>query len=239
MMTGHIIIAIDGYSSTGKSSFAKLIAKKYGLLYLDSGALYRAVTLFAMENGFIGPDGLDINGMRPFLGDLNIHFACTPDGRNRTFIGGRDVEDDIRTMAVSQNVSLVSADRSVRSFVDNILHEHGRRASVVMDGRDIGSTVFPDADLKIFMTADKRIRAERRALELREKGEECDIDEVMKNLEERDYMDSHREISPLTKAEDAITLDNTEMTFDDQMAWVGAILKDKFNLMPSVNESRD
>lgn len=232
MSPAHIIIAIDGFSSTGKSSFAKLIAKTYGLLYLDSGALYRAVTLFAMENGFLRDGKLDVSGLQPFLGDLNIHFECSAQGRNLTFIGGRNVEDDIRTMAVSQNVSIVAAERSVRAYVDNILHEHGKRSSVVMDGRDIGTTVFPDADLKIFMTADPLVRAQRRADELRAKGEQCRIEDVLKNLQERDYLDSHREVSPLSQAPDAVVLDNTEMTFDDQMEWVGGILDSKFNLLP-------
>lgn len=231
MTSTHIIIAIDGYSSTGKSSFAKLIAKNYGLLYLDSGALYRAVTLFAMENGFLKDGILDMGGLQPFLGDLNIHFE-TKDGRNLTFIGGRNVESEIRSMAVSQNVSLVAAERGVRAYVDNILHEHGERSGVVMDGRDIGSTVFPNAGLKIFMTADPMVRAQRRADELRAKGEECDIEDVLKNLQERDYLDSHREVSPLVQADDAIVLDNTTMTFDDQMEWLGAILKEKFHLSP-------
>lgn len=232
MKNRPIIIAIDGFSSTGKSSFAKIIAKTYGLLYLDSGALYRAVTLFAMENSFIENGVLDSAGIRPFLGDLNIHFEPGPDGLGQTFIGGRNVEKDIRTMAVSGNVSPVATDRYVRAYVDNILHEHGRKGGVIMDGRDIGTTVFPDADLKIFMTASDEIRARRRADELKAKGESCDIAEVLKNLKERDYIDSHREVSPLSKADDAIVLDNTDMTFDDQMAWIGTILKDRFGILP-------
>lgn len=232
MPSTHIIIAIDGYSSTGKSSFAKLIAKSYGLLYLDSGALYRAVTLFAMENGFLRNGILDMNGLQPFLGDLNIHFEYSGDGRNLTFIGGRNVEDDIRSMAVSENVSIVAAERAVRTYVDNILHEHGRRSGVIMDGRDIGSTVFPDADLKIFMTADPMVRAKRRCDELRSKGEQCEFEDVLANLRERDYLDSHREVSPLVKAPDAIVLDNTSMTFENQMEWIEALLKERFNLSP-------
>lgn len=228
-MDRNIIIAIDGYSSTGKSSFAKLIAGSYGLMYLDSGALYRAVTLFAIEGGFIHDGVLDISGMAPFLGDLHIHFRKCAD-KVHTFIGGRDVENDIRGMTVAENVSIVAADRTVRSFVDNILHECGRKGGVIMDGRDIGTTVFPDADLKIFMTADPLVRARRRAAEMAEKGEDCNIEEIMRNLLERDYIDSHREISPLSKAPDAIVLDNTDMTFDDQMKWIGEILRDKFNL---------
>lgn len=226
-----IIIAIDGFSSTGKSSFAKKVAAAYGLLYLDSGALYRAVTLFAMENGYIRDGILDISSMAPFLGDLNIHFENVG-SRSETFIGGRNVEGEIRTMAVSSNVSPVSADRMVRNYVNGILHAYGNKGGVVMDGRDIGTTVFPDADMKIFMTADKTVRAQRRAMELEAKGEKTDVEEVLKNLQERDYIDSHREISPLAKAEDAIVLDNSNMTFDDQMQWLGSILKERFNMEP-------
>ena len=236
-----IIIAIDGYSSTGKSSFAKLVASRYRLLYLDSGALYRAVTLFAMENGSVGPGGFDASSLRPFLGDLNIRFRRVGNGECHTFIGGRDVEKDIRTMSVSSNVSSVAADPFVRRYVDSLLRSHavpggnGCQDSagiqgVIMDGRDIGTTVFPDADLKIFMTADVAVRAERRAAELRAKGEEVSMEEVMANLKERDWADSHREVSPLVQAPDAIVLDNTEMTFDDQMAWIAALLEQKFGM---------
>jgi len=228
----RIIIAIDGYSSTGKSSFAKMIARAYGLLYLDSGALYRAVTLYAMEGGYIKDGVLDADTLVPFLGDLNIHFEHTSPGQINTFIGGRNVEAQIRTMAVSQNVSAVSACAHVRNYVDSILHEYGRKGGIIMDGRDIGSTVFPDADLKIFMTADPLVRARRRALELLEKGEKCDMDQVMKNLLERDYVDSHRQASPLRRPDDAIDLDNSNMTIQDQMDWIAGILSDKFSLQP-------
>lgn len=232
-----IIIAIDGYSSTGKSSFAKRIARAYGFLYLDSGALYRAVTLFAMENGFISDGVVDVAGLQPFLGDLNIHFEYSKqDGRSLTFIGGRNVEADIRTLQVSGNVSLVASQRCVRNFVDGILREHGRVSNVVMDGRDIGTTVFPDAGVKIFMTADVGIRAARRAAELREKGEECNLAAVLRNLQERDYIDSHRDVSPLVQASDAIVLDNSHMTFDDQMHWIAGILRDKYGLEPLTDE---
>lgn len=228
MFKRPIIIAIDGYSSTGKSSFAKKVAKAYGLIYLDSGALYRAVTLFAMENNFIRDGVLDSAALRGFMGDLNIHFERSKDGAIQTYIGGRNVEKEIRTMAVSSNVSPVSADLYVRNYVDNLLHAYGSKGNVIMDGRDIGTTVFPDADLKIFMTADTTVRAQRRAAELAAKGEPCSMEEVTKNLLERDYIDSHREVSPLTQAPDAIVLDNTSMTFDDQMEWIGVILKERF-----------
>jgi len=226
----NIIIAIDGYSSTGKSSFAKMVASKYGLLYLDSGALYRAVTLFAMENSLICGDELDSTALRGFLGDLNIHFEYSPEGKSLTYVGGRNVENEIRGMRVSENVSLVASDPFVRNFVDNILHAYGNRGGVIMDGRDIGTTVFPDADLKIFMTADPQVRAQRRAAELEAKGQHCEMSEVLENLRSRDWTDSHRKASPLTQAKDAIVLDNTDMTFEDQMAWIGNILKEKFGI---------
>lgn len=233
MSNSSIIIAIDGFSSTGKSSFARLIAKTYGLLYLDSGALYRAVTLFAMENHFMEDGRLDISGITPFLGDLNIHFKYSPvDGSSLTYMGGRNIEADIRSMAVAANVSPVATERVVRSYVDNILHEYGRKGGVIMDGRDIGTTVFPNADLKIFMTASMEVRALRRATELRAKGEPCDVEQVSLNLQERDYIDSHREASPLAKADDAIVLDNTDMTLEDQMVWIGEILKTRFGILP-------
>lgn len=227
-----IIIAIDGYSSTGKSSFAKRIAAAYGLLYLDSGALYRGVTLFAMENGFITGNTLDLGGMAPFLGDLHLHFEYSPDGKSLTYMGGRNVEEQIRTMAVSENVSMVAAAKLVRNYVDGILHEYGKEGGIIMDGRDIGTTVFPDAHLKIFMTADPQVRARRRMDELVSKGEQCTLEAVLKNLQERDWADSHREVSPLSRAEDAIDLDNTSMTFEDQMQWIGNILDEKFGIKP-------
>lgn len=232
MSEKSIIIAIDGYSSTGKSTFAKKIAAAYGLLYLDSGALYRAVTLFAMENRFIENGVLDTSGMAPFLGELNIHFEFSADGRSETHMGGRNIEREIRTMAVSENVSPVAADRTVRNYVNGILHEYGKKGGFTMDGRDIGTTVYPYADLKIFMTADDMVRARRRADELALKGEGCDVAEVLKNLKERDYIDSHREISPLAKADDAIVLDNSNMSMEQQMEWIGAILSERFGMLP-------
>lgn len=228
MNVPDIIIAIDGYSSTGKSSFAKLVAADLGFVYLDSGALYRGVTLFAMENGLID-DGcrIDVPALVKAMEGLDLHFENHGEG-SRLYMGGRCVEKEIRTLAVSSKVSPVSAVPEVRRFVDEILHAAGRDRRVVMDGRDIGTTVFPDAELKIFMTADRMVRARRRALELEGKGEKADINEVLRNLEERDYIDSHREVSPLSKADDAVILDNSEMTFDDQMDWIHAILKERF-----------
>lgn len=222
-----IIIAIDGYSSTGKSSFAKLLASKLDFLYLDSGALYRGVTLFAVENGYISGDGsIDEGALKAALTGLDLHFEN--DGKSsRLYNGGRCIEQEIRTLAISDKVSPISALPFVREYVDSILHEAGRKRRIVMDGRDIGTTVFPDAEIKIFMTADPMVRAERRAAELREKGEEADIDDVLRNLRERDRIDSSRKTSPLVQAPDAIVLDNSSMSFDDQLQWFMELLDKK------------
>lgn len=223
-----IIIAIDGYSSTGKSSFAKLIAKEFGFLYLDSGALYRAVTLYAMENGLINADGsIKSDELNERLGDIDVHFEYSPTG-SKTYIGERCVEDEIRTIGISNHVSPIAALPEVRDFVNEKLVEFGRKKRIVMDGRDIGTTVFPQAELKIFMVADDNIRAERRAAEMRAKGNAVDFSAVLANLKERDYIDSHRETSPLKQAPDAIVLDNSHMSMDDQMAWLRNIIKKEF-----------
>ena len=224
MTIPDIIIAIDGYSSTGKSSFAKIIANEFSFLYLDSGALYRGVTLFAIENGFIADDNaIDVPALTLAMEDLDLHF-----GEGGTYIGNRCIEKEIRSMAVAGKVSPIATVPQVRSFVDRKLREFGRMKRVVMDGRDIGTTVFPDAELKIFMTADPLIRAQRRAEEMKAKGTDVDMDEVLKNLQERDYIDSHREASPLTQAPDAIVLDNSHMTMEDQMAWLKDIISERF-----------
>ena len=219
-----IIIAIDGYSSTGKSSFAKIIANEFSFLYLDSGALYRGVTLFAIENGFITDDcTIDVPGLDAALKNLDLHF-----GEGGTYIGDRCIEKEIRSLAVAGKVSPIATIAEVRNFVDRKLREFGRKKRVVMDGRDIGTTVFPDAELKIFMTADPMIRAQRRAAEMEAKGMKAELSEVLKNLQERDHIDSTREVSPLTQAADAIVLDNSHMTIEDQMAWVKNIISERF-----------
>lgn len=226
--TPDIIIAIDGYSSTGKSSFAKLIAKEFSYLYLDSGALYRAVTLYAMENGMISANGdIDVPALVSKLPELDIHFEYTPEG-SHTYIGDRCVDSLIRTIEVSSHVSPISVLPEVRNFVDRKLVEYGKNKRIVMDGRDIGTSVFPNADLKIFMTADDNVRAERRLKEMQASGKAPDFEAVLKNLKERDYIDSHRETSPLRKADDAIVLDNSNMTMDDQMVWIRGFISDKF-----------
>ena len=224
MQIPDIIIAIDGYSSTGKSSFAKIVANEFSFLYLDSGALYRGVTLFAIENGFITDDCIiDVPGLDKALESLDLHF-----GTEGTYIGDRCIEQEIRSLAVADKVSPIATVAEVRDFVDRKLREVGKKKRIVMDGRDIGTTVFPEAEIKIFMTADPMIRAERRAAEMRAKGEEVSLEEVLKNLQERDYIDSHREVSPLSQAEDAIVLDNSHMTIDDQVVWLKNIISERF-----------
>ena len=219
-----ITIAIDGYSSTGKSSFAKKIANEFSFLYLDSGALYRGVTLFAIENGHIGDDNtINVPELTKALENLDIHFE-----EGGTYMGERCIEQEIRSMAVADKVSPIATVAQVRNYVDRRLREFGKAKRVVMDGRDIGTTVFPDAELKIFMTADPIVRARRRAEEMQAKGLDASMDEVIRNLQERDYIDSHREVSPLTQAEDAIVLDNSEMTMDQQMVWLKNLICEKF-----------
>lgn len=225
MRIPDIIIAVDGYSSTGKSSFAKIIANEFSFLYLDSGALYRGVTLFAIENGYIADDNtINVPELDKALENLDLHF-----GADGTYIADRCIEQEIRSMEVAGKVSPIATVAEVREFVDRKLREFGKAKRVVMDGRDIGTTVFPDAELKIFMTADPMVRAERRALEMREKGLEVNIEDVLKNLQERDYIDSHREVSPLTQAADAVVLDNSHMTMQQQMEWLKGIISERFS----------
>ncbi|MBR1575362.1 MAG: (d)CMP kinase [Bacteroidales bacterium] len=231
MQVPDIIIAIDGYSSTGKSTLAKLLAKEFSFLYLDSGALYRGVTLFAQEHGYITEDGvIDEEALRSHLGELDLHFEYTPEG-SKTFIGDRCVEAEIRSLRVSGQVSPISAIAFVRAFVDDKLHEAGAAKRVVMDGRDIGTTVFPDAELKIFMTASTEVRTRRRYDEMVGKGETPDWEEVKANLLERDYIDSHREVSPLARAGDAFILDNSDMTLKEEVVWTEGLIHGRFGIL--------
>ena len=223
-----IKIAVDGYSSTGKSSFARLIAKEFSFLYLDSGALYRAVTLFAISKGLTGEGGsVDAVALSASLPEIRITFRNDRDG-SHTFLGDECVDEAIRTIEVSSYVSPVAVIPEVREFVDRILRDYGKAGRVVMDGRDIGTTVFPDAELKIFMVADANVRAMRRLKEMKASGSDADFDTVLENLKTRDYIDSHRETSPLRQAEDAIVLDNTDMTLEDQMVWLRDIVRSRF-----------
>lgn len=215
-----IIIAIDGYSSTGKSSFAKLIAKKLGYIHLDSGALYRAVTLHGLRNGTIADGKIDAEALVATLPGLEV--SQRPD----TYIGEENVEGLIRQMEVSSYVSPVSAIPPVRTFVDDNLHKMASGGGVVMDGRDIGTTVFPNAELKIFMTADDLVRAMRRYREMDDPG--TTFIDVLNNLRDRDKRDSTREVSPLRKADDAIVLDNTCMTMEQEIEWLVNLLNEKY-----------
>ena len=227
MKLPDIIIAIDGYSSTGKSTLAKLIAEHFSFLYLDSGALYRGVTLHALENNLISEDGaIDEAALKAALPKLDLDFRA-----GGTHIGDRCIEKEIRTLEVSGHVSPVSAIPFVREYVDERLHAFGRRKRVVMDGRDIGTTVFPDAEVKIFMTASDEVRAKRRYDEMKAKGQDPTMEEVMKNLRERDYIDSHREVSPLSRAADAFVLDNSEMNLHEELVWFQGLAQGRFGIL--------
>ena len=231
MNVPDIIIAVDGFSSTGKSTFAKMVAKEFGFLYLDSGAMYRGVTLFAMESGFIAEDGtIDQPALKAVIGTLDLHFR-RDSGATLLFLGDRCIEDQIRTLEVSSHVSPVSAIPFVRNFVDSKLHAFSEGGRVIMDGRDIGTTVFPNAELKIFMTADENVRAQRRYDEMVSKGETPVFEEVLANLKERDYIDSHRETSPLSQAADAFVMDNTHMTMHEELVWALGVIQGKFGIL--------
>ena len=213
-MTSRIIIAIDGYSSTGKSTFAKAIASELGYVYIDTGAMYRAVALFAMRGGCVSGDNVvDETALRRLLVDgspVDISFRTSgPGGRSETWLDGENVEKEIRTMEISRLVSHVAA------------------LPVVMDGRDIGTAVFPDAELKIFMTARPEVRARRRYEEMSARGHSVSYEEILGNLSERDYIDTHRETAPLRMAGDAVLLDNSDMTVEDQLEWFRNLLKER------------
>ncbi|MDE6497071.1 MAG: (d)CMP kinase [Muribaculaceae bacterium] len=217
-----LTIAIDGFSSSGKSTMARRLAAAISYRYIDSGAMYRAVTLYALEHGMVGDDGsLDVKAIINALPDLNIDFApAGADGRQHTLLNGRDVEADIRTLRVSDSVSPVAAVPEVRHALVAMQQAMGEQGGIVMDGRDIGTTVFPLAELKIYVNAPARTRAERRYREMLEKGLEVDFDDVLANVTERDHIDMTREESPLRRADDAIDLDNTTMTLEEQDAWL-------------------
>lgn len=217
----HIVIAVDGHSSCGKSTVAKAVAKRLGIAYIDTGAMYRAVTLYALRNGLINGKEPDADGIAARLDDIRITFNFDKElGRNTTFLNGENVEDEIRGMAVSSLVSPVSAIPAVRAKLTDWQRAMGSEQSVIMDGRDIGTTVFPHANLKIFMTARPEVRARRRYDELRAKGQEANLDDILRNVEERDRQDSTRAVSPLRKADDAIVLDNSDMTREEQFDFV-------------------
>ena len=219
-MNKKIIIAIDGHSSCGKSTFAKAIAARLGYIFIDTGAMYRAVTLYALENGAIPSGVVDEDSVVKMLGDINIDFRFNPErGASDIYVNGDMVEGKIRTIEVSNCVSAVSSIAEVRTKLVAMQQEMGLRRGIVMDGRDIGTVVFPDAELKIYMTADAMVRAERRYKELTAKGDKVTLEEIYENVISRDKADMSRAISPLRKADDAIVLDNSHMSVEEQMAW--------------------
>jgi cytidylate kinase len=225
-----IIITVDGYSSCGKSTFAKAIAADLGYLYIDSGAMYRAVTLFCLRKGYVSGGVAENDKIIGALPEIKITFRINQDtGFNETLLNGEKVERELRDRAVSDNVSAVSTIAEVRAKLVELQRAIGARGGIVMDGRDIGTVVFPQAELKIFMTASPAVRAKRRYMELVEKGLQADIAAVEKNINERDRIDSSREISPLRQAEDAVVLDNSEMTVREQMVWFRKLFKQKMN----------
>ena len=216
-----ITIAIDGHSSCGKSTMAKVLARRIGYVYIDTGAMYRAVTLFAMRHNLIANGQVDAAKLQEEMGNIHISLRLNPETqRPDTYLNGECVEREIRTMEVSRHVSLIAALPFVRSAMVEMQREMGKEKGVVMDGRDIGTVVFPHAELKIFVTASAEVRAQRRYDELTAKGEKCNYEEILENVKERDRIDSTRETSPLRQAEDAIVLDNTHMTIPEQENWL-------------------
>lgn len=220
-MDKKITIAIDGFSSTGKSTLAKQLAKELGYVYVDTGAMYRAIALYSMQNGFIGADFFDKESLINSLPKIKLQFKFNPElGFAEMYLNGINVEKQIRTIEVSGFVSRVAEIAEVRAKLVELQKAMGKDKGIVMDGRDIGTVVFPDAELKIFMTASAKTRAQRRYDELIQKGNEVTFEEVFKNVEERDYIDTHRSNSPLVKAADAIELDNSELTREEQFEMV-------------------
>jgi cytidylate kinase len=222
-----ITIAIDGHSSCGKSTMAKDLAREVGYVYVDTGAMYRSVTLYALRHGLFSEDGsVNTDALEQQMADIRISFKFNPEtGRPDTYLNGECVEKEIRSLEVSNHVSPIAAIPFVRTAMVAQQQQMDKDKGVVMDGRDIGTTVFPDAELKVFVTASARVRAQRRYDELKAKGMPADFDDILKNVEERDYLDSHREVSPLRKADDALLLDNSDMTIPEQKQW----LLDRFN----------
>lgn len=235
-----IVVAVDGYSSSGKSTMARELAKRVGYIYIDSGAMYRAVALFALKNGMIGKDGtVNTQALIPRLPEIDINFEPVrgEDGVQHTLLNGKDVEAEIRDREVSNHVSPIAQIPEVRQRMVQLQQEFGIFKGIVMDGRDIGTTVFPDAELKIFVYADLHERARRRWRELQHKGIDIRFEEVVENLGERDRIDTTREISPLIKAEDAIELDNGAVTHEEQMEWLLKLFQNTLEKIE--NESRN
>ena len=222
-----ITIAIDGYSSCGKSTMAKDLAREVGYIYIDSGAMYRAVTLYCLQNGLFTEAGIDAASLKAAMPQIRISFQLNPETqRPMTFLNGENVEDLIRTMEVSNHVSPVAALPFVREAMVKLQQNMGKEKGIVMDGRDIGTAVFPDAELKIFVTASAEIRAQRRYDELKTKGQEASFEEILTNVKERDHIDQNRAVSPLRQAEDALLLDNSHLTIEEQKQWLAERFKE-------------
>ena len=217
-----IIIAIDGHSSCGKSTMAKQLARTLNYIYVDTGAMYRAVTLFALRNNVFGVDQqIDTERLQVLMDNVHITFRTSAEGDvQETYLNGECVEQEIRGLQVSSRVSLIAALPFVREAMVKQQQAMGRDKGIVMDGRDIGTTVFPDAELKVFVTASAEVRAQRRYDEMRAKGVESTFEDILRNVKERDYIDSHREVSPLRQADDAIVLDNSHLTREEQSKWL-------------------
>ncbi|MBP3419044.1 MAG: (d)CMP kinase [Marinifilaceae bacterium] len=222
-----MVVAVDGYSSTGKSTVAKLIAKELGLVYIDTGAMYRAVTYFALKSGLFNGDKVDEASLQRALPTLKIHFEHSGEsGKSETWLNNESVESEIRGMEVSNGVSVIASIPFVRRFLVEQQQRMGNEGNVIMDGRDIGTVVFPNADVKFFMTASPQVRAKRRYDELIAKGDSVTYEEVEKNVITRDYIDSHRSVSPLVQAEDAIVIDNGDMTIEQEVAFMVSVIKE-------------
>lgn len=216
-----ITIAIDGFSSCGKSTMAKDLARAVGYIYIDSGAMYRTVTLYSLRKGYFTPEGIDTEALEKDMPAIDISFRLDPETHlPQTCLNGENVEREIRGMEVSSHVSPIAALGFVRRALVRLQQEMGKAKGIVMDGRDIGTAVFPDAELKIFVTASPEIRAQRRYDELKAKGQPASYEDILKNVQERDYIDQHREVSPLRKADDALLLDNSLLTIEEQKAWL-------------------
>ena len=217
-----ITIAIDGHSSCGKSTMAKDLAKRIGYIYVDTGAMYRSVTLYALRNGLFNANGtIKEEELKAQMGNIKISFKLNKaTGRPDTYLNGENVENQIRTMEVSSHVSVIAALPFVRAALVEQQQQMGAEKGIVMDGRDIGTVVFPNAELKVFVTASPEVRAQRRYDELKAKGMEANFNDILKNVQERDYIDSHRATSPLRKAEGAIELDNSNITIEQQQQWL-------------------
>ncbi len=216
-----ITIAIDGFSSSGKSTMAKWLAKKLGYIYVDTGAMYRAVTLYCLQNNIISGNVINEDELKECINDIKISFIPNKEtGVSETYLNGKNVEKEIRTLLVSDHVSPVSTLKFVRKILVSQQQEMGKQKGIVMDGRDVGTVVFPDAELKIYVTASPEVRAERRFLEMKQKGDNVTFEEILGNVKRRDYIDQNREESPLRKADDALELDNSHMTIEEQQAWL-------------------